>query len=343
MNPGDKRSKERWQAVGDNQVSPSRGSTEWSTDDVSRDAKVDFWRSVRQQVFVEVSTEPQKSTFGGSISSACYGEFSVSTKAASAERVSRSRRLINRGDEDREYLFAVLPMSGMGAIEQAGQSSRFGPGQLIFYDSSIPFNLELESDYRQVIINLPADRAYANAGLKRNPSILASPIPIDGALSSVTSFFVNLAHAQATDPAGASILVPQVSSLAGSLLAYAASTMGTEDLPVLLRRERVLAYMRNNLSNPDLDAQMIATSCHMSRRSLYRLFDGSETTVSSQLRNMRIEAAQKLLTDREDASISSISREVGYASETHFYRTFRAVAGITPGEYRRLRIEYRLS
>lgn len=320
--------------MGDNQVSPSRGGAEWSTDDVSRDATVDFWRSVRQRVFVEVSTEPKAPSFRGAISSACYGEYSVSTKKASAERVSRSQRLISNGVEDQDYLFAVLPVSGRGTVEQSGQSARFGPGQLVFYDSSIPFNLEFDGDYSQIIVNLPADRAYASAGLKRNSSILASPIEVNGALSSVSSFFLNLAHTQAADPVGASILVPQVSSLAGSLLAYATSKMEIEDLPVLLRRERVLAFMQSNLADPGLDAQQIADACHMSRRSLYRLFDGSGVTIAGQLRNMRIEAAQRLLVDRKNASISSISRGVGYVGETHFYRTFRAVTGITPGEYR---------
>jgi transcriptional regulator GlxA family with amidase domain len=98
----------------------------------------------------------------------------------------------------------------------------------------------------------------------------------------------------------------------------------------------VLAYLRHHLSDPDLDADRIAVGCHVSRRSLYRLFEGTGQTVMSNLRALRIDAAQRLLTNQTDLPVESIARAVGFANDTNFYRTFRSATGATPGEYRQL-------
>ncbi|MET9327897.1 helix-turn-helix domain-containing protein [Tsukamurella sp. NPDC003166] len=311
-----------------------RGESQWSTDDVDRSAAVDYWRSIRRHVYVDVDTTPRHPEFVGEISSSRYGDYAVSTKRSNGETVTRSSRLIGQGSESDEYLFAVLPVSGSGAVVQAGNTAVFGPGEMVFYDSSIPFELDFDGAYEQVVIHVPAERAFATAGLRRGTDLLARAIPLDGALGSVSAFFLSLARAQVDDPAGASLLRPQVSGLASSLVAYSTAKMGSEDLPLLLRRERVVDFMRKNLADPDLDVDRIAAASHLSRRSLYRLFDGTGQTVVGQLRLLRIETAQKMLANRTDLAVGSIARDVGYASEAHFYRSFRSITGTTPGEYR---------
>ncbi|NMO02638.1 helix-turn-helix domain-containing protein [Gordonia sp. TBRC 11910] len=323
--------------VGEDASAPPNVARTWSTDDVAPESAVDYWRSVRRHVYADVSTEPHTGEFTGSISSACYGEYSVSTKRASGERVLRSGRLIGRSTDDPDYVFAVLPTRGTGFIEQAGNSARFGPGEMICYDSSLPFEMNYDGGFEQVVVHLPADQAFATSGVRRGAELLATPIALDGALSSVASFFLSLAHTQLDDPVGAAILAPQVTGLAGSLLAYASSTMGEQDLPLLLRREQVVEYMRRHLSDPDLDIQSIAVGCHVSRRSLYRIFEGSGQSVAGRLRLLRVEAAQKLLAAQGNVSIGSVARHVGFSSEAQFYRTFRSITGATPGEYRQLR------
>jgi transcriptional regulator GlxA family with amidase domain len=79
---------------------------------------------------------------------------------------------------------------------------------------------------------------------------------------------------------------------------YAARIRGADDLPVLLQRQRALAYMRHHLGDPDLDVDRIAVGCHVSRRTLYRLFEGTGQAVTAHLRTMRVDAAQRLLANQ---------------------------------------------
>jgi AraC-like DNA-binding protein len=41
-----------------------------------------------------------------------------------------------------------------------------------------------------------------------------------------------------------------------------------------------------------------------------------------------------MLASQADLSIESDARDVGFVSDAHFYRSFRALTDLTPGEYR---------
>lgn len=308
----------------------------WSTQDVDAGLAIDYWRSVRGNAYVDASPTPYDRDFVGEISYADYGGFALSVKRASGEKVARSRSLIARGAEHTEYLYALIQSRGTGVVTQAGHTAEVRPGQVVIYDSAQPFSLDYRDPYEQVVVHLPAERAFTDAGLRPSTDLLAVEIPVDGALTSVSAFFRNLAATQVTDPVGAALLAPHAVGLASTLLAYAARTRGADDLPLLLQRERALAYLRHHLSDPELDVDRIAVGCHVSRRTLHRLFEGTGQTVTAHLRTMRIAAAQRLLANQTDLPIESIAREVGFANDTHFYRSFRALTGITPGEYRQL-------
>jgi AraC-like DNA-binding protein len=307
----------------------------WSTQAVDADVAVDYWRAARRKAYVDVSPIPHTPDFVGEINYASYGDFDLSVKRAGGEKVTRSRLLISRGVGE-EYLYALFQRHGTGIITQAGHSAEIRPGRVVIYDSGQPFTLDYEGPYEQVVVHLPADRAFADAGLRPSTDLLAVPIDVDGALSAVSAFFQSLADTQALDPVGAGFLAPHAVSLASSLLAYAARIRGPEDLPILLQRARALAYMRQHLSDPDLDVDRIAVGCHISRRTLHRLFEGTGQTVVSHLRTLRVDAAQRMLASQADLSIESVARDVGFVSDAHFYRSFRALTGVTPGEYRQL-------
>jgi AraC-like DNA-binding protein len=307
-----------------------------STQAVDAEVAIDYWRSVRRKAYVDVAPTPYAPNFFGDINYASYGDFALSVKRASGEKVTRNRLLISHGTEDEEYLYALFQSRGTGVITQAGHSAEIRPGRVVIYDTAQPFSLDYQGPYEQVVVHLPAARAFADAGLRPSTDLLAVAIPVDGALSAVSAFFLNLASTQAADPVGAGILAPHAAGLASSLLAYAARIRGTDDLPLLLQRERALAYMRHHLSDPELDVDRIAVGCHVSRRTLYRLFEGTGQTVTMHLRTIRIAAAQRLLANQADLSVDSIARGVGFVSDAHFYRSFRAITGVTPGEYRQL-------
>jgi transcriptional regulator GlxA family with amidase domain len=78
----------------------------------------------------------------------------------------------------------------------------------------------------------------------------------------------------------------------------------------------------------------VARACLVSRRTLYRLFEGVPGGVSGLLRHIRVEHAQALLRADPSRPLNSVAAACGFAGERQFYRVFRQETGSTPGDYR---------
>ncbi len=102
------------------------------------------------------------------------------------------------------------------------------------------------------------------------------------------------------------------------------------------RRELVAALelMETNMSEP-LDRAAVARRVGVSLRQLDRLF-AAEMGVSflQHYRRIRLERARELLR-HSTLSVTEIGLATGFASASHFARSYRATFGATPGSERR--------
>ena len=92
-------------------------------------------------------------------------------------------------------------------------------------------------------------------------------------------------------------------------------------------------YIQHHLSEL-ITTEQIAASLYISRTHLSARFH-KETgiTLSDYILKEKTEEAKRLLR-YTDKSLAAISAYLGFSSQSHFSRTFRKYAGITPGEYR---------
>lgn len=305
----------------------------WSTGDEESANAIDYWREIRRRAYVDVVCDPTTPRFHGQVTSGDYGSFTISTKQATGDVARRGPHQIAQGAEADEYLFATFQVAGTGILDQADRTAIVAPGTFALYDSSVPFVLSHDGPYQQVVVRLAADNAYALAGLKRDTDLLAVTLDCDGAMSAIAAFFINFAATQVDDPRGAEHLAPHASALAATLLSYAAAPE-EPGLPDFLRQDEIRSFIRTHLADAHLDADTIAAAARMSRRSLYRLFEGTDLSVMELVRTLRIDTACKLLSRYPDRPISVIARETGFNSVSSFHRTFRAETGLTPGDYR---------
>lgn len=310
--------------------------TSFSTGRAPRGDEIDYWRQARREAYVSVRTDPVGTGFGGEIRLGQYTDFRLSTKRARAEEVKRSRSDIAQSHDDQEYLYFLFQLRGNLLVEQAGRAALATPGSLVIYDSATPFTLRTKEYYEQAVLELPADEAFARAGVSRSDYLLAKTFDCDGAMGSVAAFFVNLARTQASDPHGAHRLEPQAPAMGASLIGLLSPPRPHADAPDAARRSQVLAYMRAHLADPELDSNGIAAGLHLSRRTLFRLFEGTGESVMGQLRSLRLERARLMLRAHPDKPISSIALELGFSGPVQFHRAFRTTAGMTPGEYREI-------
>jgi AraC-like DNA-binding protein len=110
--------------------------------------------------------------------------------------------------------------------------------------------------------------------------------------------------------------------------------------PDLLLRE-IKAYVADHLRDADLSPASIAAANHISLRYLHHLFQRDGLTVGTFLRESRLEHCRADLADPSQAQRSAreIARRWGFSDAAVFNRTFKSAYGVTPGTYRRQRLQ----
>ena len=100
-----------------------------------------------------------------------------------------------------------------------------------------------------------------------------------------------------------------------------------------IKIKNAIKYIQENYAT---DLNMAVVSNYVSMN--YSLFSFTfkqytGTNFVNYLKDIRIGEAKKLLTDT-DMKINEISQAVGYEHEKHFMKTFKAITGLTPSQYR---------
>lgn len=97
--------------------------------------------------------------------------------------------------------------------------------------------------------------------------------------------------------------------------------------------EKLNQIIQQNMENPDLNVENLASSMHMSRPTLYRKIKAiSDLTPNDLINITRLKKAATLLSSGE-YKIFEIAYMVGYNSQTHFGRNFQKQFGMTPSEF----------
>lgn len=98
--------------------------------------------------------------------------------------------------------------------------------------------------------------------------------------------------------------------------------------------EKVMKVINDNISNPNLNVEMIAAEAGISRVHLYRkLKELTNQSTRELIRNIRLKQAAVLLSSDKSYNISDVAFMVGYMSTTHFSNSFKELYGITPIKY----------
>ena len=92
--------------------------------------------------------------------------------------------------------------------------------------------------------------------------------------------------------------------------------------------------LHSYVQETDLNIEVAAGLCDLSKRSLQRKLTAQGTCYSRVLDEARFDVAKRMLQDR-DKSVTDISYLLGFSEPTHFSRAFRRIAGISPHVYRR--------
>lgn len=296
------------------------------------------FRTAVSESFVPLHvTSARPDPFWGRIRSAEADEVHVSEVSAAEHVVERTPELIAR--DDRHYFKLSLQLAGTGLLIQDDREAVLNPGDLAIYDTHRPYTLVFDDEFRTMVVMFP----------KR---LIDLPNDVVAQLTAVRM-------GGATGVGG--IIVPFLAQLAGNLeqlsgptgarLAHSAldlvTTMFADELdvsrggshPHQVLMQRIRAYIDRNLSSAELGPAQIAAAHFISTRHLHGIFREEGTTVSSWIRQRRLERCRRDLVSPlyADRPVAAIAARWGFLDAAHFSRVFKAAYGESPSELRAAR------
>jgi AraC-like DNA-binding protein len=163
----------------------------------------------------------------------------------------------------------------------------------------------------------------------------------EGTGALLTEFLVGLdRQAETLQPSDAPRLGTVVLDLVSAWFAQVLDAEAA--LPQETRRrvtaQRIQAFIRQNLHDPELTPSSIAAAHHISRSYLYRIFQQQSQgeTVAAWIRSRRLENAHRDLADSSlrTTPVHAVAARWGFPRASEFTRAFRTAYGLSPKEYR---------
>lgn len=309
-------------------------------DDLSTEAVVGgaSWRFLVSDSLLPFEMDlPRREDFAGAIRSNRLSELAFIEMSCQMHAAHRSPAYA--AQVERPELVVSFQRSGSLLLEQDGRRTRIAPGQFAVYDSSRPVAVEGSDDYRSLCVKFPMSRC--RDGLDSIRQITATSFDGDRGLGpAVWGMLDQLGATVAGSPTrnGAKIahnVIGLVEQMLHEQLDYRGIVPPADASEALLAK--CLRYIEDHLGDPDLGPAQVAAANFISTRYLHVLFQRTETTVASFIRDLRLERVREDLADARSltASVDSIARRWGFTNISHFGQTFKRSTGETPAAFRR--------
>jgi AraC-like DNA-binding protein len=231
-----------------------------------------------------------------------------------------------------ERLIVQVVKSGVLFIEQLGQTSEVGPGDVVVLDPQRTFTEAFRETTRMSVLSIPKS-SLRERGLPDRLPMLLRPNPALADVDAVRGLVLYLAYL--SDRASESIL-SRLGEQCIDLMEVLVDDRENSAMRRSVAANTLLAkrHIARHLADPDLNAERIAAEMNMSRSTLERVLRASGLSVMSYVWSLRLErAAQRLVSDTSHGAIKKILFQCGFSNHAHFSRAFKAHYGMTPREY----------
>jgi AraC-like DNA-binding protein len=265
------------------------------------------------------------------------GSIQVCTVRAMPTVVRRTRRQASADSEP--SLFVTLQVKESSVMVQHGREAVLRPGDMAVYATTTPYTLAFGGGVHAHFLRFPLHEL----GLRDEviDFVSARPLVREDPIAGLAWQFLAGLASTTLSTANASLLA----NPAGELLRTALTT-AMPDSP--LHREnlnetaalRIENFIRTHLGDPDLSAATIAAAHHISVRQLYVILTKAGIQLGEFIRILRLEQCRNDLASAHlsHLPIAAVARHRGFTNASHFSREFRDNFGLSPREWRALKL-----
>ncbi|WP_156802525.1 helix-turn-helix domain-containing protein [Corynebacterium lubricantis] len=218
------------------------------------------------------------------------------------------------------------------------------PGQAIVYDADRPFVRGFNHRFRELVLTIPKQRyreilgpkgpelpAVFEFGATGNPGEQALARLVKESLARIEGGQLqHIDYSDYSEPKPWSGIEDEAIGLIRNVLGEDASS-----------EEGLISAAKNhielNIGDRELSPGQVAAAVGISERQLSRIFADAGTTVGRYVLNQRLGFAKSALSAPEQdlISVGEIGQRFGFASQSHFGRTFRERFEMTPLQWRK--------
>jgi AraC-like DNA-binding protein len=256
----------------------------------------------------------------------------IRSNVAKAERTARLAR-----DDLEPSIFLGLQTTGASLIVQDDREAVLRPGELVLYDSTVPYTWVDTGGLRKHLFRIPIERLALPRDLVRQVAAVTLSPGHPVADIAATYFQRIAARSDRFDQSAADAVSQPSIELVRALITthLDASALAQEPLHATLQL-RIMEYVRAHLSDPGLNAAEIAAEHHISVRHLYNVLARGGISLGDWIRTQRLEQSRQELArpEGERVTIAAVARRWGFTDPSTFGRLFRAAYGLSPSDWR---------
>lgn len=237
------------------------------------------------------------------------------------------------------YYKVSLMLSGSSILVQDGRETVLRAGDLSVYDTSRPYSLLFDQDFRNLIMMFPKDRLELPISFTEQLTATSLNTENRGLAPVVTAFLSQFpTQLSPLDERLRAKLAHTSLDLMSTLFSSILDADPAQRDPHQVMLQKITSYIELHLGSPTLSPGSIAGAHFISTRHLHALFKQSGTTVSTWIRERRLERCRTDLLDPvlADRTVSAIASRWGFPDAAHFSRVFKSAYGVAPSEFRHL-------
>ena len=304
--------------------------TIWDTSDVARRDSFAYWRESVTQAYLPLEPETQsRGDFQGRIARNGCNRLKVSRVLSSRSIVARTAAgIARRANGD---FFANLLLSGSGVVRQGDRTALAKAGDVIVIDTNQTFSLDFSEGVDLVCVAFDGSAVRRVIARTGNPADLVVRGKAAGRL--VAAYMSGLAEDLESVGAIADLAADQFPALA----ARAAAPLAPTSAHLASLAMRIREFVEAEIGDRDLGAKRIATALGASRSTVYEAMAAQGLTVAGFIRDCRLRGciAEFGSADLNNLPTAAIAGRWGFRDAAAFSRTFKRMAGASPGEFRR--------
>ncbi|HEY0495947.1 MAG TPA: helix-turn-helix domain-containing protein [Kutzneria sp.] len=251
------------------------------------------------------------------------------TYQGSGARIERSEALIRLSPNGLTYLCVCV--DGTTRLRHRGAELLLKPGRAALCSTVNP--LEARHSTQNRLLTVYVDSVRLESQIPGVGRLIGTTLAVEGVGELlVQHMLATMKVAAGLDSAGLAAASEAVSDLLVGTLSRRAQPVS----PAL--EAQISAYIDSWLGDPELSVERIAAAHHISVRTLHRVFQQRGETVSTHIKNRRLDGCHADLLARPDLMIGAICAKWGITDIAHFSRQYKARFGCTPTDTREQRL-----